>query len=492
MRIFFAAIVLLLYAALCFVCWWHYRREQGKSEGSPVIHDDVWLIAYASQGGTASQLAWQSAEQLREAGLPAHVVALNKVDEATLQQQRKILFIVSTFGEGEAPDNGSRILSRLAGADLSHLQYGLLALGDRSYRFFCGFGHALQHALHASGATQLFDLIEVDNGDPAALRHWQYYLGQISGQTHFHDWQPPEYESWTLQRRTCLNPESPGAPAFWLQLTTTETKTWCAGDIAEVGPCNSAARIAQFLQALGRDSANDPLKEELRRRELPTGELDHLAALTDAELLQQLPALPHREYSIASIPESGSLDLLVRQVQLENGELGLGSGWLTQHADVHSSISLRIRSNPSFHPPIADVPLILIGSGTGMAGLRAPLLARRQAGASRNWLLFGERTVVNDLFFAEDLHALQADGFLKLLSLAFSRDAKQGEPRYVQELLDVHAEQLREWVAAGAAIYVCGSLQGMAQGVDQELERLLGREHLEVMLETGRYCRDVY
>lgn len=491
MRIFFAAIVLVLYAALCLVCWWRYRRAQIKSENSSVTGDDVWLIAYASQSGTASQLAWQSADQLRDAGLPSNVVAVNKVDEAMLRRQRKILFIVSTFGEGEAPDNGNRILSRLTGADLPHLEYGLLALGDRSYRFFCGFGHALQHALHASGATQLFDLIEVDCGDPAALRHWQYYLGQISGQTHFHDWQSPKYESWTLQRRICLNPQSPGAPAFWLQLTAVEPKTWRAGDIAEVGPCNCAARTAQFLQALGRDP-NDSLVDELRHRELPAGSVSHLAALTDAELLQQLPALPHREYSIASIPESGSLDLLVRQVQLENGELGLGSGWLTRHAELRSSISLRIRSNPSFHPPAADVPLILVGNGTGMAGLRAHLLARRQTGARRNWLLFGERTVANDFFFAEDLHALQENGVLEHLSLVFSRDAKPGEPRYVQDLLAAHAEQLRGWVAAGAAIFVCGSLQGMAHGVDQELVRLLGREYLEVMLESGRYCRDVY
>jgi sulfite reductase (NADPH) flavoprotein alpha-component len=490
LRIFLAALVLFLYAVLCFLCWWHYRRAQIKSANSPVTSDDVWLIAYASQSGTASQLAWQSAEQLREAGVSAHVVALNKVDEAMLQQQRKILFIASTFGEGEAPDNGNRFLSRLADADLRHLQYGLLALGDRGYHFFCGFGRALQHALHASGAVPLFDPIEVDDGDPAALRHWQYYLGQISGQTHFHDWQPPEYESWTLQQRICLNPESPGAPAFWLQLTSAETKNWCAGDIAEIGPCNSAARITQFLQALGR-TPDDPLADELRQRELPEAVVQ-LAALTDAELLEKLSALPHREYSIASIPESGSLDLLVRQVQLDNDELGLGSGWLTRYADLHSSISLRIRSNPSFHPPAANAPLILIGNGTGMAGLRAHLLARRQAGARRNWLLFGERTSANDLFFAEDLRALQEDGFLEHISLAFSRDAKAGEPRYVQDLLAAHAEQVRDWVAAGAALYVCGSLQGMAQGVDQQLERLLGREHLDVLLESGRYCRDVY
>jgi sulfite reductase (NADPH) flavoprotein alpha-component len=497
LRIFFAALLLLLYTALCLVCWWRYRRSLNKSE--PVTMDaDSWLIAYASQGGTAAQLAWQSADQLREAGVSAQVLPLNRMDEAMLGRQNKILFIVSTFGEGEAPDNGSRILARLANRDLRHLQYGLLALGDSHYRFFCAFGHRLQHALHAAGATELFDLIEVDQGDPAALRHWQYYLGQLSGQTHFRDWQPPDYEPWTLQRRICLNPGSPGTPAFWLQLMSVETGTsrfagWRAGDIAEVGPRNGTARVTQFLRALGRDPDDDVLAEELRCRELPEPfQVAQFMALDDEALLQKLPALPHREYSIASIPEAGSLELLVRQVQLPGGEFGLGSGWLTHHAELNTPIALRIRSNPGFHPPAADVPLILIGNGTGMAGLRAHLLARRQQGARRNWLLFGERTAAHDFFFGEEIRTLQDEGFLDRLSLAFSRDGGAGAARYVQDLLAPQADRLREWVAEGAAIYVCGSLNGMAQGVDAALTHIFGRDQLEVLVEARRYCRDVY
>ena len=54
------------------------------------------------------------------------------------------------------------------------------------------------------------------------------------------------------------------------------------------------------------------------------------------------------------------------------------------------------------------------------------------------------------------------------------------------------AERLRDWVARGAAIYVCGSLQGMAAGVDAALAELLGRSALEHLAEAGRLRRDVY
>jgi sulfite reductase (NADPH) flavoprotein alpha-component len=44
----------------------------------------------------------------------------------------------------------------------------VLALGDRSYGHFCGFGHQLDQWLRQHGAHPLFDAIEVDNADPAA------------------------------------------------------------------------------------------------------------------------------------------------------------------------------------------------------------------------------------------------------------------------------------------------------------------------------------
>jgi sulfite reductase alpha subunit-like flavoprotein len=96
---------------------------------------------------------------------------------------------------------------------LQHLQYGVLALGDRSYGHFCGFGHQLDQWLRQHGAHPLFDAIEVDNADPAALRHWQQLLGQLGGgATELPDWSPAEYQPWTLLQREHLNPAAPAAP----------------------------------------------------------------------------------------------------------------------------------------------------------------------------------------------------------------------------------------------------------------------------------------
>jgi sulfite reductase (NADPH) flavoprotein alpha-component len=62
----------------------------------------------------------------------------------------------------------------------------------------------------------------------------------------------------------------------------------------------------------------------------------------------------------------------------------------------------------------------------------------------------------------------------------------------VQDRLRQAGDELRRWVADGASIYICGSLEGMASGVDETLKALLGDERVEALIEQGRYRRDVY
>jgi sulfite reductase (NADPH) flavoprotein alpha-component len=54
------------------------------------------------------------------------------------------------------------------------------------------------------------------------------------------------------------------------------------------------------------------------------------------------------------------------------------------------------------------------------------------------------------------------------------------------------ADELRVWLDEGAAIYICGSLLGMAAGVDQVLNEVLGEQAVSELIEEGRYRRDVY
>lgn len=477
------------------------RQVRDARKGLTDNHSNApaWLIGFASQSGFAEQLAWQTAGQLQAAGLAVKVQPLGSVSRDDLSQSQNALFVVSTFGDGEAPDSARGFERSVLGQalPLKGLNYSVLALGDRQYEHFCGFARRLHFWLTNQGGTPLFAPVEVDSGDTLALQTWQQQLGQLTGHAPAAAWPTAQYENWTLSQRTLLNPDSVGSPVYLLGLTSTSAHSWLAGDLVEVLPRNCPWAIEHFLAGLGLvgsdgvviDGVAHTLDQALATRQLPENRT-HLVGLHAQALVDALVPLGMREYSIASIASDGVLELIVRQERHPDGSLGLGSGWLTEHAAVGSAISLRLRRNSGFHLPDAPVPLILLGNGTGLAGLRSLLKARIADGQQRNWLLFGERNIAHDYLCQDELQGWLASGDLALLDLAFSRD--QEEKIYVQDRLRESADVLRKWLADGAAIYVCGSLQGMATGVDQALKDILGNEALERLIEQGRYRRDVY
>jgi sulfite reductase (NADPH) flavoprotein alpha-component len=205
-------------------------------------------------------------------------------------------------------------------------------------------------------------------------------------------------------------------------------------------------------------------------------------------LVERLEDFGAREYSIASLPDSGRMELLVRKAVKGDGSLGLGSSWLTQTCKLGGVVKLRLRPNPNFHPP-ADGSQILIGAGTGIAGLRAHLLYRQQRKLGGAWLLFGERARASDLYYGDEIAAWQADGTLVRTDLIFSRD--NGPKKYVQHLVADAGNEIAAFVARGASILVCGGLE-MAAGVQDALIVILGEEKLEQMTRNGLYRRDIY
>ncbi|CAM3890032.1 Sulfite reductase [NADPH] flavoprotein alpha-component [Pseudomonas reidholzensis] len=474
-------------------------RAARGAVGSASSSADSWLIGFASQSGFAEQLAWQSAGQLQAAGLPVQVRALGELGEDDLRQARRALFVVSTFGDGEAPDSARAFERKVLGQawPLDHLDYALLALGDRQYPHFCGFARRLQAWLGERGASSAFSPVEVDNADSAALQQWQQALAQLTGTQPVAAWQPASFGNWTLTRRERLNPGSQGLPVYLLGLHAEAPARWAAGDLVEVLPRNGQPRVDALLAGLGldsntpvqRDGLTETLGQALAARQLPSSR-EHLIGLHAQALVDALVPIGSREYSIASIASDGELQLIVRQERHPDGHLGLGSGWLTEYLPVQGSVSLRLRRNSGFHLPEAPAPVILIGNGTGLAGLRSLLKARISQGEQRNWLLFGERNRAHDLLCGAELQGWLGSGDLQRLDLAFSRD--QVEKVYVQDVLLEQREEVRRWVAEGACVYVCGSLLGMAAGVDAALKGILGEETVQQLVEDGRYRRDVY
>ncbi|HIE5095767.1 sulfite reductase flavoprotein subunit alpha [Stenotrophomonas maltophilia] len=479
------------------------RAARGLRQSLPAATADdrgaAWLVVHASQSGLGEQLAWRAAAQLQAAGHAVQVLPLARVDAAKLQATAHALLVLSTFGDGEAPDAARRAARQLLAQRpaLSGLQFGLLALGDRQYPHYCGFGRQFDGWLIGNGAQPLFDRIDVDAASVPALRQWQQQLGALTGIVTDDSVLPEatQMHEWRLLGRERLNPGSVGGAIWRIRLAAPTGIQWQAGDILHIAPRHSARHVGAVLKAHGLDPLQPLLVDGVARtllalaseRELP--DADAALAVQDPCLwLAGLPMLPGREYSIASCAGDGTVDLVVRLVHDACGRTGLGSGWLSVHAPVGASIAARVHRNPGFHRT-GGAPMVLIGNGTGIAGLRGLLREAAQAGEHGHWLLFGERQRAHDFLFADEIEAWQAEGHLARVDLAFSRD---GDGGYVQDRLRAAADALRGWMQRGALIHVCGSLQGMAEGVDQVLREVLGDDAVELLLENGRYRRDVY
>ncbi|XP_061569427.1 methionine synthase reductase isoform X2 [Cololabis saira] len=129
-----------------------------------------FVILYGSQKGQAQSIAEGIAEEAEQHGLVANLSCLDQNEEYNLEKERApVVFIVSTTGDGEPPDNTLQFVKRIKRKTLSpdhykHLCYALLALGDTNYVNFCNCGKTIERRLKELGATQFYPTGYADDG----------------------------------------------------------------------------------------------------------------------------------------------------------------------------------------------------------------------------------------------------------------------------------------------------------------------------------------
>lgn len=123
------------------------------------------LILVGSESGNAQMVAELLEEELGQLGHATELVDDGDLEAADLGRRDVVLICCSTHGDGELPDNIIPLADgiREGKPDLSHIRYGVIALGDQTYAStFCNGGKTMDQLFAERGARRIGERLEVD------------------------------------------------------------------------------------------------------------------------------------------------------------------------------------------------------------------------------------------------------------------------------------------------------------------------------------------
>jgi cytochrome P450 / NADPH-cytochrome P450 reductase len=229
--------------------------------------------------------------------------------------------------------------------------------------------------------------------------------------------------------------------------------------------------------------------------------------------LDRLPPLRPRYYSISSSPMvSPDMCSITTGVLRGPARSGLGefngvcSSYLESNAPNSTVFAFVREPTIAFRPPDdPQLPMIMIGAGTGLAPFRGFLQERAAQHANgvpvaTSLLFFGCRTSEDDYLYRDELRRYEADRVVKV-DAVFSREG-DSQRRYVQDAIVQRADEVWDLIDnQNANIYVCGNANTMAPGVRTALIQVFrmnsgastdGNNWLAGLRADGRFLEDIW
>ena len=536
-------------------------------------------VLSGSQTGNAKSVADKVAAELTEAGIAVKRVALKDYKAKTIADEKYLLLVTSTQGEGEPPEEGvvlHKLLNGKKTPKLTELQFAVLGLGDSSYPNFCQAGKDFDQRFAELGATRLFERVDADLDYSATAEQWIRDIVAIIKEKAAQA--SPVVQSIATATTALVAKESQynKANPFPATLITNQKITgrqsdkdvrhlefdlagsdlhYQAGDalgvwfdndpklvdeilsLAQIDPTtevtierktqtistallshleltqNTPAFVKGYAALANNEQLNDLVADNQALQELvqrtPIVDVLHKfpAKLTAEQLVSLLRPLTPRLYSISSSPaEVGEeVHLTVGVVRFEHegrARSGAASSFLADRVEEDGAVRVFVEHNDNFRlPNDTTKPIIMVGSGTGVAPFRAFMQQRVADEASgKNWLIFGNPHFASDFLYQTEWQQFAKEGFLHKYDFAWSRD--QEKKIYVQDKIRENSTALWQWLQEGAYFYVCGDASKMAKDVEQALLDVIAKEgnlspdeaedYLNELREEKRYQRDVY
>jgi sulfite reductase (NADPH) flavoprotein alpha-component len=531
-------------------------------------------ILYGTETGNCRDLAKALAASAADRDLAAKLSDLSDYKVRQLKDEQDILFVVSTYGEGDPPQPSVGFFEFLEGPrapKLDGVRFSVLALGDSTYEKYCEAGKRIDRRMQELGASRISPRVDcdVDYEEPAAA--WSTTLLDLlatpsltapasarpaAATTSIHDKRNP-FPATVLENIRIIGRHSTKETRHLELDLTGSGLVYQPGDSLGIAATNDVRWVEDLLAATGlsgdsevnvKDSSLTLAQALATRFEITTASprfIDQWAKLSGASELQRLlgpdaarertqfldnhhvvdivrrfsvtgvePAtllaglrpLQPRLYSLASSQSAvgDEAHLTVAPVRYElhgTSRGGVATTHIADRLEMGDTLPVYVQENPHFRLPADDVPIIMVGPGTGVAPFRAFLQEREvRAAAGRSWLFFGERNLRSDFLYQLEWHQWLKDGVLTRLDVAFSRDT--AEKVYVQQRMLEQGRDLYAWLEDGGHFYVCGDEKAMAHDVHRTLIEIVEREgghsrdaaedYVASLAAEHRYQRDVY
>ena len=492
-------------------------------------------IVYGTETGNSKKVAVDFSNRLKKQGIHSKIKSLEQYRLTDLSKESCLLVVVSTQGDGEPPASAKKFYDHIQQNELSlsHLKYGVLALGDSSYPLFCKTGEDVDNRLNQLGAQRIIPIKKcdvdfesdatawIDQLNNTAIKSTGNAVAPIVTAKVVTDAKPAKsgkkiYEG-IVATSINLNDKGSNKETYHLEITTEEAISYEAGDAFGIIAKNNTAavnKILELLQLRGDEELNykneiyktaDLFTNKLSIQYLPARVIQVYAKMVDkeipsirmdlADLLRIYPAdkaldvqqlvsiigsIIPRLYSISSSPLAHGENELHITVSRNTFNVdghqrhGLCSDYLSTLTEG-STVQFYIQKNNAFKLPATDKDVIMIGPGTGIAPFRSFLFERdAQAATGRNWFFFGEQHFVSDFLYQTEMQSFFETGVLTKLNTAFSRD--QEHKLYVQHRMQQHAAELFSWIENGASIFVSGTKEPMSIDVEQTLVKIIAEQ----------------
>lgn len=513
----------------------------GTTEGNTLAPVAVKpLIIYGTETGNSKKVASNLLATFKKNKIQAKAIDVFQYDAAKLEKESLVLFVMSTQGEGEFPQNAIPFYEKLkaSNANLNKVSFAVLGLGDSSYPLFSNAGILLDEVLAEKGAKRLLPLVKADVDFAETVSIWEADLQktfQNLGSNVTNEVKPTSATVSSAKKnylgkishKVVLNDTGSNKATYHIEIESDDEINYEPGDALGVFPKNKEVEIQAIAAYFGEENYSILVDKNIRG--LSKKSLEAFSKLFEIEIIEEkanlldiiqkyqpkkvkldeivallLPISP-RLYSISSSSEAhdGQVHLTVSLNKFKvNDEMksGLASEFLADFP-LDEQLEFYIHKNQNFRLPKEETDIIMIGPGTGIAPFRSFLAERDVTGAEgKNWLFFGEQHFVLDFYYQTEIQEWLTTGVLTKLDTAFSRD--QERKIYVQDRIREKAKEFNAWLENGASIYICGQKNPMSQDVEKAIVEVISKERniseseakqiLEELENQGKYQKDVY